>query len=178
MQITPKIFSEEDIVSRVDWINNSLINSTMFFELPVTIEKTEKWLSNNKNNKTRIDFTFINESKIPLAMGGFTGICTKNKNAEFYVMVNPNMHGKGIGKKVSLWMYNYAFSQLDLHKIFLFTNDENTAAYKIYEKAGFRLEGVLREHKFKNKTYKNRRIYGMLKSEWQLQPWKDKISKL
>lgn len=176
MQIIPSRFSVEDIPTRVDWINNPKINSFMFFELPATIEQTERWYQNNIGNKNRIDFTFRNMVGEIIAMGGFTGISPEHENAEFYVMVNPIMHGKGIGHKVSVWMYNYAFSQLNLHKIYLYTNDDNVSAYSIYEKAGFQLEGTLREHKKKDNKFQNRRIYGLLRSEWEIKDWKEFIT--
>lgn len=178
MKIKPKFFSENHIGSRVEWINNPSINKTMFFDLPATIEKTKKWYINIVNNDNRVDFTFVDDSENVLAMGGITNIDSNNNNGEFYVMVNPKLHGKGIGKSVSFWMYNYAFSVLNLHRLYLYTDDKNLSAYKIYENAGFILEGTLREHKFKNKKHTNRRVYGMLKSEWETMSWKKIIDKL
>lgn len=173
MEIVPKRFCKNDIPIRVNWINDSRINQTMFFDLPASIENTEKWYANNINSKSRIDFSFFNKDGDLIAMGGFTDISSIHKNAEFYVMVNPEMQGKGIGKQVSIWMYNYAFSVLDLNKIFLYTNDDNIAAFSIYEKTGFQLEGVLRNHKWKNNKFQNRRFYGLLKSEWINLEWKE-----
>lgn len=175
MKIYPAKFKKNDITTRVNWINNPKINGTMFFNLPATIGDTEKWFNQNIGNQNRIDFTFFNAEGIIIAMGGFTGINSTHKNAEFYVMVNPVMQGMGIGKQVSFWMYNYAFSKLDLHKIYLYTNDDNVAAYSIYEKAGFELEGILKEHKWKNDKFQNRRFYGLLKSDWNNLPWKNII---
>ncbi|WP_158210647.1 GNAT family N-acetyltransferase [Myroides phaeus] len=172
MEIVPKRFSEQDIETRVDWINNPLINSTMFFEVPALVDKTLKWYQSNVDNINRIDFSFFNKKDECIAMGGFTGISKEHHHAEFYVMVNPILQGQGIGKKVSEWMYNYAFSVLGLNKIYLYTNDDNVAAYRIYEKYGFQLEGILRNHKWKNGKFQNRRFYGLLKSEWEESEWK------
>lgn len=177
MEIIAKRFSRENIPERVNWINDPRINYTMFFDLPASIENTQNWYDKNVGSSNRIDFTFYceNTNKI-LAMGGFTGISNEHKNAEFYVMVNPDMHGKGIGKYVSFWMYNYAFSVLKLNKIYLYTNDDNIAAFSIYEKAGFQLEGILRCHKWKNNDFQNRRFYGLLQSEWENLNWKKEIA--
>ena len=107
-------------------------------------------------------------------MGGYTAINYDAGHSEFYIMVNPDMHGKGFGSKVSYWMYNYAFLKLHLNKIYLNTNNHNIAAYKIYENAGFSLEGILRQHKLKNGQLLDRRFYGLLRSEWEMQKWKRK----
>ncbi len=175
MEIKPKRFRSKDISIRVNWINDSRINQTMFFDLPASVVNTERWFQNNIGNEKRVDFTFENSEGEIIAMGGFTDINSVHKNAEFYVMVNPELQGKGIGKKVSIWMYNYAFSVLNLNKIYLYTNDDNVVAYTIYEKAGFTLEGILRNHKWKNGDFQNRRFYGLLKSEWENLSWKKDI---
>lgn len=175
MKMKTKKFSIEDVPTRVEWINTPTIHRNMFFELPATIDKTEKWCESIQSSSTRVDFSFLDDENQYLAMGGLTGIHPEHKSAEFYVMVNPELHGQGIGKKVSQWVYNYAFSKLKLHKIFLYTNDDNTKAYKIYENSGFVLEGTLREHKWKNGKFRNRRFYGLLRSEWEEQPWRKDI---
>lgn len=176
MKIKPLKFNISHVETRVNWINDSRVNESMFFDLPATVEQTTKWCEAIEKNSSRIDFSFLNEEGDIIAMGGFTGIHKEHNNGEFYVMVNPEMHGQGIGKKVSIWMYNYAFSKLNLHKIYLYTNDDNISAYSIYEKAGFKLEGVLREHKWKKDKYQNRRVYGLLKEEWDKIEWKQIIN--
>lgn len=175
MEIIPRLFTRNDIVERVNWINNPSINNNMYFDLPASVKNTERWFESNIGSDIRIDFSFFNSQGSIIAMGGYTSINYVHNNAEFYIMVNPEMHGRGIGKKVSKWMFNYAFSIINLNKIFLYTNDDNIGAYKIYEDAGFKLEGVLRDHKWKNGKFHNRRIYGLLKSEWNNLDWKEHI---
>lgn len=168
--IKARHFSFEDIPTRVNWINNPKINTSMFFDLPATLARTEDWYSHKSVDK-RIDFSF-EDNGILIGMGGFTAIDIKNSNAEFYVMVSPNHHGLGLGRQISLWMFNYAFQGLKLNKVYLYTNDDNIGAYKIYESAGFILEGVLREQKLKNGCFVNRRVYGLLRSDWINTSWK------
>ena len=172
MELQIKYFSKEDINARVNLINNTLINSTMFFKLPATIEETTKWF-NCKNNSERIDLTFLNSNNEIVAMGGITNINSIDKNGELYLFVDPSFHGKGIGSKATKWIVNYGFLKLNLNKIYLVTNDDNIAAYKIYENLGFKLEGLLRNHKWKNNRFVDRKFYGLLKSEWENQEYKE-----
>src|SRR5690606_10376306 len=109
MSIKAEYLSKTDLQTRVDWINNPKINSSMFFETPASLEKTSNWFLANLRNKNRVDFSFFDETGDLVAMGGFTGIDFVNSHAEFYVMVNPDLQGQGFGKRVSKWMFNYAF---------------------------------------------------------------------
>ena len=171
MKITARPFSETDVATRVAWINDERIHLSMFFDLPATVANTLKWYESNIGNRSRADLTFAGENGQIVAMGGFTGIDAIHSNAEFYVMVNPDLHGKGFGKSISKWLFNYAFLNYHLNKIYLYTNDDNVMAYKIYEDCSFKLEGVLRKHKFKNAEFQNRRFYGLLREEWQQLDW-------
>jgi len=172
MKLQIKYFSKEHIKARVNLINNTLINNSMFFKLPATIDETTKWL-NSKNNSERIDLTFLNSNDDIIAMGGITKINSIDKNGELYLFVNPLFHGKGIGSKATKWIVNYGFLKLNLNKIYLVTNEDNIAAYKIYENLGFKLEGLLRNHKWKNNRFVDRKFYGLLKSEWENQEYKE-----
>ncbi|WP_430813439.1 GNAT family N-acetyltransferase [Carboxylicivirga sp. RSCT41] len=173
-KIKAQDFSSQDIEARVEWINNPSINSTMFFDLPATVEDTTKWYKRIITNENRADFSFfLDKENTLIGMGGLTGIDSKSKNAEFYVMINPDYHSRGYGKRISQWLFNYAFLKFDLHKLYLHTNNDNVYAYKIYEDSGFVLEGILRQHKIKNGFYLDRRFYGLLQKEWEDMPWKE-----
>lgn len=170
---TARTFSEADIETRVAWINDARINRTMFFDVPASVENTRNWFRNNIGSTNRADFTFAEENGTIIGMGGFTGIDSTHANAEFYVMVNPEMQGKGYGKKISKWLFNYAFVKFNLNKIYLYTNDDNVTAYKIYEDCSFALEGILRKHKMKNGQFQDRRCYGLLQEDWKKLDWSE-----
>ena len=88
-----KNFSDADITTRVSWINDSSINTSMYFHLPATIEQTQKWYQSNKTKTNRKDFTFFTDNNI-VAMGGLVSIDTESNHAELYIMVNPDLHGQ------------------------------------------------------------------------------------
>lgn len=162
--------STHHLECRVNWINNPLIHKHMYFKVPVDIDNTRNWFENISKNETRIDFVFKREGEI-VAMGGLTNISTIDNNAEFHLMINPDLQGQGIGQKTTIWIYNYGFSVLNLNKIYLYTNEDNIGANKIYKKLELELEGVLKEHTWKNDKYNNRMIYALLKKEWEEKGW-------
>src|SRR5699024_10083186 len=102
MSIKAQHFQEEHIETKVDWINNPIINSSMFFNLPATVERTRAWFEQNRDDGSRVDLVFSERDKV-IAMTGLTSIHPKARHAEFYIMVHPQMQGRGIGKKTSLW---------------------------------------------------------------------------
>jgi RimJ/RimL family protein N-acetyltransferase len=75
--------------------------------------------------------------------------------------------GKGIGLEATRLMAEYGFERLNLHRIDLGVFAEHAAAVRCYEKAGFKVEGRLREDLFQKGEYKDRLWMGLLRSEYQ-----------
>lgn len=61
----------------------------------------------------------------------------------------------------------YAFDEMGLHKVIAGVLDGNEASMRVLEKLGFEQEGVLREHENSFGEYKDRYLFGLLRSEWQ-----------
>ncbi|WP_092506285.1 GNAT family N-acetyltransferase [Virgibacillus salinus] len=73
--------------------------------------------------------------------------------------------GKGYGTEVVEILVNFAFSRLNLHKVYLTVDSDNIGAIRCYEKVGFYKDGVLRDEVFKNGKYVNRIYMSILKTD-------------
>lgn len=169
--------SNKHLEERCNWLNHSNVYLHMNMQYPITLEETKKWHERALYNSSRFDFSFEEKEKI-VAMTGLTNIDTVNGLAEFYIMVNPEIQGQGYGKKSTEFTLNYAFVNYNIHKVYLYTNQFNERANNLYEKLGFKLEGTLRKHKFKNGEFIDRCVYGLLKEDWKKQSYCNKNIKL
>lgn len=160
-------FSERDIETRVSWVNTPRINRFMHFDIPLSVERTTNWYHNALTNSNRVDLVFENEKNERVAMGGLTSIDYKNRKAELYVFVNPNILSKGKGTQATILLCNYAFKILKLHKVYLYTNQSNVIAQRVYEKIGFVLEGQFREDYYTDGGYEDRKYYGLLDRDFK-----------
>lgn len=167
-----KIFKldKRHIEERCNWLNNPNVYQHMNMQYPITLIETEKWFERIVTLNSRMDFVFENDNQIT-AMTGITNIDAINGIAEFYIMVNPSLQGKGIGFQTTQFSINYAFSNFNIHKIYLYTNSFNDRANKLYTNLGFLLEGTLRKHKFKGGKFIDRYVYGLLKEDWVKTPY-------
>jgi [ribosomal protein S5]-alanine N-acetyltransferase len=75
--------------------------------------------------------------------------------------------GKGVGLEATRLMAEYGFERLNLHRIDLGVFAEHEAAVRCYEKAGFKVEGRMREDLFQDGQYKDRLWMGLLRSEYK-----------
>lgn len=74
--------------------------------------------------------------------------------------------GKGYGYEAMQLVLGYAFRELNLHRVQLTVFDYNERAIALYEKMGFRREGVWREWGQRDGKRFDVYLYGLLSSEW------------
>jgi RimJ/RimL family protein N-acetyltransferase len=87
--------------------------------------------------------------------------------ATFGIMIgDKKFWGRGWGLEATRLMLEYGFDRLNLRRIDLGVFAEHGAAVRCYEKAGFKVEGRLRESLFQDGTYKDRVLMGLLRSEY------------
>ena len=75
--------------------------------------------------------------------------------------------GKGYGSEVMQLVLQFAFDELNLHRIQLTVFSYNERAIALYEKLGFQREGVHREHLQRDGKRYDMYLYGLLRSEWE-----------
>ena len=77
----------------------------------------------------------------------------------------PTSFFNGFGTMATRLLCRYGFEVLQLHKIYLYANENNSIAHRTYEKVGFKLEGRLRDERICDGEFEDRLYYGLLSSE-------------
>lgn len=158
---------KEDLATRVLWMNDSRVYSTMHFEVPILLENTIKWFERIQENPDRLDVSIVENNEI-VAFGGFTTIDRKVGKAETYLFADPDKQNQGIGTKAKLLMCQYGFETLNLNKLIFVANQDNAQIIRVNEKIGFVLEGRLRkEYLASDGTLIDLLYYGLLRTEWE-----------
>lgn len=161
-----RLLIEDDLETRVKWMNDPRIYQTMHFTPPITIEKTNEWFLKNKVSNSRRDFVLEDEKGQLLVMSGLTGREAPINKSESYTFVNPDIKGKGLGKlSVSLNCW-YAFYIWKINKVWAFIDSDNIASLKVYTTVGFKTEGILRKEVRREETLIDRYYLGLLKEEF------------
>ncbi len=74
--------------------------------------------------------------------------------------------GQGIGDEALRLALNFAFNELNLHRVQLTVFAYNERAIALYEKLGFVREGVYREALHRDGQRHDMVLYGLLRREW------------
>lgn len=74
-----------------------------------------------------------------------------SRHAGFHLLIGePFERGKGYGQSALRQVLRHVRGDLGLRRLYLYVLEENAAARRVYEKAGFVEEGKLRQHVFKH----------------------------
>ena len=166
MIVTIRKFEREDIPKKVEWINNPENNQFLHYDIPIEIEKTQRWFDNNIGRMDRYD-AVIEADGVPCGTIGLLGIDRKNRKAEYYIAMGETFFkGKGIATKASKLLLDYGFRELGLNRIYLFTETENILAQKLFEKDGFVREGCMRLDIVSHGKFVDRYVYGIVCSDY------------
>ena len=167
VEIAIRRFERSDIPKKVEWINNPENNQFLHYDIPICVEKTEKWFDNHQGEDTRYD-AVIEADGVPVGTIGLLSIDRKNNKAEYYIAMGETAYkGKGVAKEASRLILEYGFKKLWLNRIYLFTEVDNTAAQRLFEKVGFVKEGIIRKDIISHGKYVDRIAYGFLREDWK-----------
>ena len=102
----------------------------------------------------------------PVGWAELSHIDMINRKANFGISI-PESKGRGLSFAVGRKMFDRAFNELGLNKIYMRIAVTNKAACKLAERFGFKLEGTERESAFVNGKFEDVAVYGLLKAEYE-----------
>ena len=146
-----------DIPFRVKWLSNPEVTKYLGENRrgqKTTYKKEKAWFDLYlKNKKIKKFFTICNDKR-PIGFMGLTKISRVDKNSDMFIAIGEKeCWNRGWGKKSVMYLVNYAFRKLKLHKINLGVIKDNKPAFYCYKSVGFKVEGLLKEDAFKNGKY-------------------------
>ena len=167
VKVTIREFQKTDIPKKVEWINNPENNRFLHYDLPLSIDKTEKWFYSHVGDRYRYD-AIIEVDGVSVGLIGLLSISPCEKNAEYYIAMGESKYkGKGVAKKASKLIIRYGFDILGLNHIYLFTETENFEAQRLFESLGFTREGILQDDVISHGRFCDRYVYSLSRDEWE-----------
>jgi len=160
-------FNETDIPNKIKWINDPANNQYLHYDLPLEFNKTQQWFHAICDIVTRYD-AVIEYENTPIGLIGLLNIDSKNLKTELYICMGEKEYTrKGIAKKACKLLIQHVFKTLKLNKIYLYTEEENIRAQKLFESVGMKKEGLVVEDIISNGRIINRYIYGITKNDYE-----------
>ncbi len=163
-------FKKKDIGHKVNWVNDDKVNEYLHYDLPLCEERTLNWYNEIIDDNNRLDcvIEYTNaEDQFPIGLIGLMDIDRVNSKAEFYIMIGEkNFWGTSAAEIVSEKFLDFGFKKYNLNKVYLYTEKENRSAINLFEKLGFKKEGLLRDDIIYMSEKIDRYYYGLLREEF------------
>lgn len=110
----------------------------------------------------------VRETDRLIGSTGLSQIDLRNQNASFGTMIGEkSAWGKGYGTEATRLVVRYAFEELHLNRVQLHVYAYNLRGIRVYEKVGFRREGVLRQAHVYDNRFWDTVVMAMLREEWE-----------
>lgn len=160
----------DDLEKYHSWRNdmdvmNSSNPSLDLYTLEDTKEFVEKVLINSNSSKSYI--IVDKEKQVAIGIISLINIDFKNRNAECIIDIGEKgFWGNGYGTEALTILLNYAFQELNFHRVSLRVFSFNEKAIKLYNKLGFQKEGTTRQCLYRNGKWHDIIQMGILKDEY------------
>lgn len=156
-------YSEEHFEKTVEWLNDKELRKKFGLTYQVTMESHRHFLATNSN----IEFLALYDN------GEYVGNIVLNNQPRHFstylqIYLSPESpKGLGLGTSFMKLGIEYLFQKKKFHRIWLHVREDNVAAKRLYEKLGFRKEGVERDSVFDESKFISQTRMSLLASEFK-----------
>lgn len=150
--------TQDDVERLVELKNNKVAARLLGGNTPTyTNDGISKWVDAHNANQEEVLLVVVDTDRnVVIGHVGLYDIdCIAGKTEYGILLADDESRGKGYGKKCTKTMVDFAFNSLKLHKVTAEVLEENKASEAMFKKCGFFVDGVLRDHVFKNDQYYN-----------------------
>jgi RimJ/RimL family protein N-acetyltransferase len=159
----------EDARTIAPWFNDPEVTRFLLRCHPMSVAKEEEWIRHIYDNPTDVALGIaLRADDRLIGSTGLHQVDLRNRSAAFGIVLgDKSAWGKGHGTEATRLMVRHAFHTLNLNRVWLEVYEYNPRGARAYEKAGFRVEGRLRQDTFRDGRYWDTLIMGVLRDEWE-----------
>jgi RimJ/RimL family protein N-acetyltransferase len=159
----------DDAARLVPWVNDNEITRQLLLYRPMNLKDEQDFIDRLTGSEDQIALGIVarDEDRL-IGVCGLHRLDWRNRHAAFGIFIGvQDAWGKGHGAEATRLVVEYAFKTLNLQRVWLHVNEDNSRAIRCYEKVGFQREGLLRREHYRDGRYGNTVVMGILCDEWQ-----------
>ncbi len=159
-----------DAPTLTTWLNDPEVTRYLLMHRPLMLLAEEAFLRKMSEDESNIVLGIVvREPEQFIGVTGLNHLDTRNRHVQFGIFVGEkSAWGKGYGTEATRMMIRYAFDTLNLNRVSLHVHEYNERAVRAYQKAGFRMEGRLRQETFREGRYWDTFVMAVLREEWAM----------
>jgi diamine N-acetyltransferase len=161
----------DDTEAVIRWRSDPETLGQLFSLLPHTREQHLQWYEDLQKRHDRLEFVIVETSSSqPIGTVRLSDIDLRSQKAEYGILIGETVQrGQGLAQEASHLLLDFAFDELNLHRVYLRVIADNQPAIALYERLGFRREGTLRDDVFKRGRFHDVLYMALLRDDWRQQ---------
>ena len=157
---------ESELEMIMNWRMMPEITKFMYTDPVLTIDSQKKWFSSLNARNDIISF-MIEVDKTPCGILNITDIDYINKKCSWgYYIAIKEKRSLPLAMALEWNLYDYVFDDLNLNKLEGEIFSFNKGVLRIHQMCGSEIEGVLKQHIYKNGEFFDVTVTGLLKEHW------------
>jgi len=154
-----------DGASLVRYANNRNVSGNLKdrFPFPYTAADATAWIAHASGQMPIVNFAIVVDGEAVGGTGIELGADVFHRSAEIGYWLGEPFWGRGIATEVLRALTDYAWATFDIIRLEAGVFSWNPASARVLEKAGYTLEGCLRQGVVKQGRVGDRLIYGRLR---------------
>ncbi len=159
----------EDLPAVMRWVNNPEVRGMIGEVRPTSRHDAEEWLKRVQEDRDRAWFVVVvKETGRVIGEAGLLRIFPAWRQTDMTVIIGDKEYwGQGYGTEAGRLVLDYAFGNLNMHRVSIGVVGWHEQALRFWEKLGFRREGVQREAYYYNHRYSDFVMMGILEEEYR-----------
>lgn len=152
IHIRPITIEDTDLI--IAWRNDEKVRRHFIVQKDLTREEHLCWMKTKVESGEVVQFIIEDCTNLPIGSVYLRDVDYENRKAEYGIFIGVDAaRGKGYGTQAAGLMLHHAFEIMHLHRVYLRVYAENARAIASYQKAGFSIEGVLKDDVFVKGRY-------------------------
>lgn len=156
--------TSNDLAMVLSWRNHPSVRSMMFDSLIIEMDEHRGWFDRTSQDATR-RLLIVEADENPVGFVQLDGV-EPGGVSDWGFYARPEAPA-GTGRLLGRIALDYAFNELDLHKICGRVLAVNQPSVGLHKRLGFRQEGELREHHRMDGIWRSVLCFGLLRQEWK-----------
>lgn len=168
-----KRFDETDYEAFIAWQEGSTEKELFSFmgrtlTIPITKDQLSAYVESTKEKRLPVELYTILDEKTNEKIGHIQVADIDQVNQSVFlnrIFIRKESQGKGYGLALMNKMKAYVFEELGYHRLSLYVLGNNDNAKKLYVKAGFKEEGIMRDARLLDGEFLDLHVMGILKTD-------------
>lgn len=166
-RLTLRAIERDDLPHYATWVNDPEVTHHLLIYLPMNLEDETDWYEQQRRDTTSQNFAIVIQDNNQLIGSiGLMKIDNKNQNAELGIFIGDKTQwGQGYGQEAIRLLLNFAFKEMNLHRVYLRVDVSHLSGIRCYQQCGFVEEGRLRDAVYHGGQFEDQLLMGVLRPD-------------